>query len=81
MEYIIGIALSIAVSAGKRLGLEKKNTIQGLILIVAVAYSVLKFYSVNLDFEKYFNDIITISATAIAFYEVISKRLNGIIKL
>ena len=81
MEIILGIVLSLIISGGKRLGLSSKDSIQLSVFVGAFSYSVLKYYSNDLGIDTYLKDIAIISSTAIAFYEIVSKRLEGYIKL
>lgn len=81
MEIILGIVLSLIISGGKRLGISKKDSIQLAVFVGAFSYSALKYYSNDLGIDTYLKDVATISATAIAFYEIVSKRLEGYIRL
>ena len=77
MEIILGIALSLIISGGKRLGLSRKESIQFAILSGSIIFAILSHYAdSNLDIAKYFKDIAIIIGSTIATYELVTKKIS-----
>lgn len=72
-----GLALSIIIQIGKKLGLSKDTSIQASAVIGSlIIASVIYYADVNITFKGYLEIIGVIFASATTIYEIILKKLN-----